>query len=460
MSTKNLQRLLTAAILALVVGTAGVASALTGAIYTSTGDGLVVNNNLYGAKADVYLNGGPQNENGPGLPNGTYYFQVTEPDGTLLSTDLAVCRQLVVAGGVVAGSTGPCPHVEGDFNIANGSTPVQLIPFDTTSNPGGEYKVWLIAQTAGTSIDGGGIIIVFDHSDSKTDNFKVNEGEEDCTPNCELPEGSVISGFKFYDKNLNGLFDNDEVGIQGWQVELFGDASNNTTTDVNGEYAFQNLDPGTYGVCEIIPENAPVWLPTTGTVINGLEVPPDKTDNNFGNVCLGAGGGKTLGFWSNKNGEKVMKDGGSLAPELTLLNNLCLRNGAGVDQNFGTNYGNFRKWLLAATATNMAYMLSAQLAAMELNVEAGFVSGGSIVYAPGCGNTGLDDNFITISDLLAAAEAAICADELTLSGDPNRAPQECLKDALDDANNNLNFVQSTPCDVNYSNNEPSCVPEE
>ena len=34
----------------------------------------------------------------------------------------------------------------------------------------------------------------------------------------------------------------------------------------------------------------------------------------------------------------------------------------------------------------MSYMLSAQLAAMELNVEAGFVDPDAIVYAPGLGD--------------------------------------------------------------------------
>jgi hypothetical protein len=32
-----------------------------------------------------------------------------------------------------------------------------------------------------------------------------------------------------------------------------------------------------------------------------------------------------------------------------------------------------------------------------------------------------------------------------MSGSAFRALQEALKDALDDANNNLNFVQGTPC---------------
>src|SRR6266852_359034 len=85
---------------------------LTGAIYTATKDGTAVNQNIYGALTNVYLSAGPKNTNAKGLPDGTYYFQITDPSGrTLLSTDNAVCRQLMVVGGRVAGSTGPpCKH--------------------------------------------------------------------------------------------------------------------------------------------------------------------------------------------------------------------------------------------------------------------------------------------------------------------------------------------------------------
>src|SRR5215471_4677616 len=112
---------------------------------------------------------------------------VTDPNGNvLLSTDDAVCRQLQVLHGVVVGAAadplGPyvpppnCLHPNGTFNSDNSSTPVQLAPFDFTPNPGGEYKVWLIAQTSGTSIDSDDAkVINFSPSDSKTDNFKVLE---------------------------------------------------------------------------------------------------------------------------------------------------------------------------------------------------------------------------------------------------------------------------------------------
>src|SRR5687768_14566106 len=68
------------------------AANFSGAIYTTTFNGQSVNENTYSNKDEVYLNGGPQNTTANGLPDGTYYFQVTDPSGaTLLSSDPAVC---------------------------------------------------------------------------------------------------------------------------------------------------------------------------------------------------------------------------------------------------------------------------------------------------------------------------------------------------------------------------------
>src|ERR1041384_7996886 len=124
----------------------------SGAIQTSDSTGTIVNANIYQSKADVYLNGGPQNKNSQGLPDGTYYFEVTDPSGaTLLSTDPAICRQVTAAGGVITGwlVVGGCAaHANGTNNNLTGTTPVRLIPYNDTSNVGGEYKVDLISQSA------------------------------------------------------------------------------------------------------------------------------------------------------------------------------------------------------------------------------------------------------------------------------------------------------------------------
>src|SRR5207244_2342098 len=73
-----------ALLLAVSLSTGSAFGALTGAIYTTTKDGTAVNRNAYAAATDVYLSGGPQNLNASGLPDGTYYFLVTDPSGKTL----------------------------------------------------------------------------------------------------------------------------------------------------------------------------------------------------------------------------------------------------------------------------------------------------------------------------------------------------------------------------------------
>lgn len=150
---------------------------VSGAIFTSDSTGEPVNLNHYPNKQAVYLNGGP-GQNAPddaaGLPDGTYYFQVTDPSGrTLLSSDPIECRQFTVVGGVIQDATGPCPHVTGEDGEDGGAT-VQLYPYDTTPNPGGVYKVW-VTPVGSYDCSGSGNKHCFVPSQSKTDNFKVLE---------------------------------------------------------------------------------------------------------------------------------------------------------------------------------------------------------------------------------------------------------------------------------------------
>lgn len=163
------------------------AHAPSGAIFTTVADGSEVNFNIYQAKEDVYLDGGP----GPGAPqhaagldDGVYVFQVTDPSGkTLLSTDPVECRQFTVQDGIIV-STAPssCPHVTG-FDVDHNAVTVQLMPFDDTPNPGGEYKVWVTLLVDYVCNDDlsivdcgpkqGGAAHGFVPRHTKTDNFKV-----------------------------------------------------------------------------------------------------------------------------------------------------------------------------------------------------------------------------------------------------------------------------------------------
>ena len=205
------------------------ASGFFGAIYTTTFNGQAVNENTYANKDAVYVNGGPQNEDIQGLPDGTYYFQVTNPNGAiLLSTDPAVCRQLIVANGKVAAAEGPaCQHPTGIPNSANGSTPVRLSPFNDTPNNGAEYKVWLIRQGASTTIAADGMHLNFSNNNVKTDNFKV------VVPPCiNCSPTSVLSGKKYYDANQNALFNTGEVPVAGIKIVITVTTSEGTATTV------------------------------------------------------------------------------------------------------------------------------------------------------------------------------------------------------------------------------------
>jgi hypothetical protein len=102
-----------------------VAHSASGAIYTTLGDGSEVNFNIYDAKEDVHLNGGP----GPGAPpgaaaleDGDYVFQVTDPSGgTLLSEDLPECRQVTVIGGVFDNTNTSPAGLQASSRAVNGN---------------------------------------------------------------------------------------------------------------------------------------------------------------------------------------------------------------------------------------------------------------------------------------------------------------------------------------------------
>jgi hypothetical protein len=425
------------------------ADAINGAIYTSLAGGETVNGNNYDLKADVYLNGGPNNAqcSSGALPDGNYYFQVTSPNGaTLLSSDDIAAREFAVSGGVISSNLGT--HASEDNAGPCGGIAIQLIPYADTPNNGGVYKVW-VTRVSDYDPPNGSFGFVPGHT--KTDNFRVVEREgPPPPPPCEetntcpqIPEAGNLDVYKFYDANANGVWNLGEPPLAGWPMTVFPPLSGDTKlTDGDGLAQWLDLTVGSYGVLEGTSilgtwfQSAPV--DASLAVVNPAAVEivaGETTEVRFGNYCMVPSGGKTLGFWSNKNGYKQMNDGGDVTSELTLLTGYNLRNATG--DNFDpTLYPAFRTWILNATATNMAYMLSAQLAAMVLNVEAGFVDG-TAYYIPYGG---------TIDALMAAANAALAdPNGLTLADNPQRAYQETLKNHLDALNNGAPVVPATPC---------------
>jgi hypothetical protein len=422
---------------------------LPGAIFTTDSTCSGVDLNIYGAKTDVYIDGGPAHPGAASMPDGCYYVQVTSPEGTVLGTSVGSSNEVPFC--ISSGEPQDCYQL---WNILVKASD-QSQGYDDTTNAGGEYKVWVST------------VATFDNNSTKTDNFKVREGGGGLGGTAEL----CVE--KFYDANANGIWDASESEITGWEFTIFGTIGFDTVQLPHTNTPWCGVvDPDTFHITEGTPIELN-WVHTTPTMLTIAVGANEHKDAIFGNVCLGAGGGLTLGFWSNKNGQSLER-----ASDFNLLSALCLVNANGVHQTWpadttahlATAKTNFSSWLLSATATNMAYMLSAQLAAMELNVSHNGVSnkfgagvnGNSLVYAP-ClldytspvnnGLTGLNTlGFISISNLMAAANQSLCDHPVTKTAGSVRSYQECLKNALDDANNNRNFTQSSPCDFSFPTN--------
>ena len=236
-------------------------------------DGSAVNANQYDSTCAVYLDGGP----GPhapasaaGLPDGDYYFQVTDPSGKqLLSTDVVSNRRFTVTNGVIVAYTGvggPI-HPTGidqdhpelgaiTIRLANATCPTDFL---TSPNDGGAYKVWVtpVSNFMGdaTLVDnpcGSGCFHGFAPSTSKTDNFKAKVGPTFClTVQKQFVQGGSVS------PGVSWEFDvTDPLGV----VNVF-------FTDTTGQVQVCGLEPGAYTVAENI--NSTV----VGLIVNGAVLP-------------------------------------------------------------------------------------------------------------------------------------------------------------------------------------------
>lgn len=248
---------------------------------------------------------------------------------------------------------------------------------------------------------------------------------------------------KFYDANVNGYPDGGEQPMAGITFTLEGNGITRVqTTDNNGKAAFTGLPSGEYWIKESVPAG---YLSVYGDsqyvyVYNGL------ANVNFGNVCVGPGpgGAQGKGFWTSKNGEAALKDAGQMENALWELRNLNLRNADGSDFDPYT-YEQFRTWLKSANAKNMAYMVSAQLATLQLNQSMGYIDPyNSYFYTGTCGT--LFSKFMNTAGLISWMNVYLLLVPNAIGNDGLRISLECLKDIAESTINNLNFVQPEPCD--------------
>jgi hypothetical protein len=292
-----------------------------------------------------------------------------------------------------------------------------------------------------------------------------------------------ICATKFYDANANGIRDNGEAGVPGWLIQVTGTANFSGVTDASGQVCF-NVPVGNYSVSEATPSQTN-WVHTTPTSCSvAISSGSCSSSCSFGNYCYQPpSGGLTLGYWGNKNGEKIL----SLNDPAwrNLLNGLNLRNANGTDFVIGTGafstaYTQFRLWILGATATNMSYMLSAQLAAAALADNYAGLDSSSMVVVPGGVKTNANvcivpflsvtqpitggappllaltslpgstscscssnDGLVMLGDVMTRANSLLGAyPNMTLAG-TQRTYAECVKAILDMVNNNGN--NGYPC---------------
>ncbi len=280
--------------------------------------------------------------------------------------------------------------------------------------------------------------------------------EEVCTGfDISCPENvddiCTACGAKFYDLDLDLNRDEEEALLEGWEITISNPSLLMTTfTDENGAWSFENLPAGEYVICESVPleEN---WIQTAPPEdCYELTIPSEEAEQctlDFGNVCLGAGGARSAGFWSNKNGMAAFMNTDRGASALAMLVSLNLVDGNGNAFN-PTSYMQFKEWLVKRTARNAAYQLSGQFAAAALNVMKLGVDPDRMVWVPHA--LGADDlGFISVMDLLEEVDRELGLHPYTPSGSLYRAYQEGLTEGLDDLNNNLNFLQFEPCDFSF-----------
>jgi hypothetical protein len=373
---------------------------------------------------------------GPTFPSGIYYVQLT--DWTLmhvLAGTYQLDRIFVVTnnGGVIgiqrmSGAAG-LPAM--GLGLGGVGQSIPLFPMNTPDpalSPPCRWKAWIgdcydpnwdpTAQPYGSPFGIRGVNPVTGQCCVRSYAFfQVGDGSGQ----------TMVSGKVFHDENHDGVRNGGEGPLVGWEVRLVTPTSSIvTTTDTNGCYFFHNVGAGNYSV-ELVVQSG--WTATTPTS-RAVEVcgcaPSEVLD--FGAYMQSTCNGHTPGFWSNRNGRALIDQHNLLA----LLPSLHLVDAAGNP--FATlSYSEFRSWLSGGNAVNMAYQLSRQLVAMVFNRAVGFVNGSCTVNDPVLG-------VVTIDVLIQRAIDSLTAYPLTPSGHPQRAAQEALKNALDDANNNRNWL--------------------
>jgi hypothetical protein len=367
---------------------------------------------------------------GTPLVDGDYYFQITDPAGSvLLSNEPLADRKVRVSGGVLTQYLGST-HLASRKGTC-GSLYLWLYPFLSTPYPIHEYKVWLTRvqdyDPLLTNLFG------FDPALSKSDNFRVlAQGDQ-----------AIVRGHKFFDHNRGGTWnpqvDPLEVPIGGWRVELY---RNNvldgvTFTDQDGWYIFiRDRDASTYQLREVAPGGfvndatpGATWLATTAR--SGLVNATAEyvAGPEFGNIKyeLAPGAGRPVRSWCDiDEGQPLL-----LVCDPTWRLALNMRDGGRVDlrnpvsndvpsasiftilmppQSFSGAWADYRSWCEKTPHDHAGFLLSREVAATLLSVSCGGLQGSIYI------DRHLDGVLVSLDDMITGVIALLTDPGAGLTG--------------------------------------------
>ena len=110
--------------------------------------------------------------------------------------------------------------------------------------------------------------------DGMTETVTLESGDEETTLDAGVYLPASLGDYVWEDLNANGIQDDGDTGVEGVTVNLkdeAGDVIETTTTEADGSYNFEGLDPGTYSVQFELPD---------GFVFSPLNVGDDALDSD------------------------------------------------------------------------------------------------------------------------------------------------------------------------------------
>ncbi len=195
-----------------------------------------------------------------------------------------------------------------NFGIRLGLSPDNIIYNNYFNNANNAFddgnNTWNITKTSGKNIIGGSWLggnFWSDYAGNDTDGDGLGDtllpynstggiiNGGDCLPLIQvtLQKEGIIHGTDFKDANSNKIRDSGEESLANWTIQLRGfdaikstPAHRTTVTDINGDYNFTNMNPGSYIVNEM-PQ--PGWIPITPSAILVRLGEGESTVVDFGN---------------------------------------------------------------------------------------------------------------------------------------------------------------------------------